>query len=73
MNDDERVLEMFREQFGRDWDEDQDGAGCLDPFYDEIAPVHEHVYGPVEMSRFAGVPHRRCSCGMVSLDLDDDE
>lgn len=34
---------------------------------------HVHAWGPVETSRFAGTPHRRCECGAVSLDLDDEE
>lgn len=34
---------------------------------------HVHVWGPVEQSRFTGNPHRRCACGVVTLDLDDDD
>jgi hypothetical protein len=34
---------------------------------------HVHQWGAVEVSRFAGNPHRKCSCGAVSLDLDDDD
>jgi hypothetical protein len=32
-----------------------------------------HEFGPVALSRFAGVPNRKCThCGLVSLDLDDE-
>lgn len=37
---------------------------------------HEHIWGPVEVSRFAGNPHRKCQvdgCRFVSLDLEDEE
>jgi hypothetical protein len=31
---------------------------------------HEHTWGPVELSRMAGTPHRACtSCRYVTLDL----
>lgn len=33
-----------------------------------------HVFGPVHHSRFTGNPHRDCTlCGLVSLDLDEDD
>lgn len=37
---------------------------------------HECQWGPVEQSRFAGTPHRKCQvedCRMVSLDLEGDD
>lgn len=34
---------------------------------------HEHKWGPVEHARFTGNPHRKCECGMISLDLGGDE
>lgn len=37
---------------------------------------HEHEWGPVEISRFAGTPHRKCQvvgCKEISLDLDDND
>lgn len=37
MTDDAKALAMFATRFGRAWDEDRDGAGCLDPFYEELA------------------------------------
>jgi hypothetical protein len=39
----------------------------------EAEEEHTHVWGPVEVSRFSGNPHRRCACGAVSLDLDEEE
>ncbi len=34
----------------------------------------EHIWGPVEIARFTGNPHRRCTlCGFITLDLDDEE
>lgn len=40
---------------------------------DDEEVEHVHTWGPVEIARFAGTPHRRCECGAVSLDLDDEE
>lgn len=37
---------------------------------------HDHVYGPVELSRYTGNPHRKCQvdgCSFISLDLEDGE
>jgi hypothetical protein len=37
---------------------------------------HAHQFGPIELSRFAGTPHRKCTvpgCKVVSLDLDESE
>lgn len=37
---------------------------------------HEHVYGPFELSRFAGTPHRKCQvagCKAWTLDGDDED
>lgn len=35
---------------------------------------HEHVWGPVELSRFAGMAHRKCQdCRTVTLDLEDED
>ena len=37
---------------------------------------HEHDWGPVERSRFAGTLHRKCQvagCKHVTLDLTDEE
>lgn len=37
---------------------------------------HEHQWGPVEIARFTGNPHRKCQvsgCKYVSLDLDEDD
>ncbi len=39
-------------------------------------PDHEHVYGPVELSRFTGNPHRKCTvpgCKFITLDLTDED
>lgn len=34
----------------------------------------EHEFGPVEIARFTGNPHRRCiHCRFVTLDLTDEE
>lgn len=35
--------------------------------------THKHEWGPIEHARFTGEPHRKCVCGFVSLDLDDDD
>lgn len=40
---------------------------------DESEGEHRHEWGPVELSRFGGNPHRRCACGAISLDLDDED
>lgn len=33
-----------------------------------------HDYGPVQIARFTGNPHRTCQCcGIISLDLEDDD
>ena len=37
-------------------------------------PECRHEFGPIELSRFAGNPNRRCKkCGLISLDLYDDD
>jgi hypothetical protein len=34
---------------------------------------HEHEWGPVEISRLAGNPHRKCTqCRCITLDLEDE-
>jgi len=36
--------------------------------------AHEHQWGPVEIARMTGNPHRKCTgCRFISLDIDDEE
>jgi hypothetical protein len=49
-------------------------------FHDSLEEAREalkecdHKWGPVEHARFTGNPHRKCQlCGMVSLDLTDED
>lgn len=46
---------------------------ALNDAEEEEEEEHTHTWGPVEVSRFTGNPHRRCECGAISLDLDEDE
>ena len=60
-------LETIAEELGLDLDE------LLDEL-DELSAEHVHVWGEIELSRFAGTPHRKCqTCSTISLDLDDKE
>ena len=43
---------------------------------DDHDEEHDHEWGPVELSRMTGNPHRKCQvpgCNEVSLDLDDED
>lgn len=46
---------------------------CYEPVMEREIVPHTHTWGPVEVSRLAANPHRRCECGMVTLDLGDEE
>lgn len=71
-DDDEAIMEYF------DFWEDEMGVGIdeqeVDPKLEE--PEHEHKWGPLEQSRFAGTTHRKCTvegCKVISIDATDDE
>lgn len=49
-----------------------------DEMYQYLGDVeeHEHEWGPMELSRFGGEPHKKCQvafCNFISLDFDDME
>ena len=67
------VTEAFELGYSEGYVTNQDGGtGDLAELVERYCP-HVHVWGPVEVSRFDGVPHRKCEgCEFISLDLEEE-